>query len=113
VLIDEVHTPDSSRYFALDQYLAQLEDPANPRPEQLSKEFVREWLMSQGFSGHDGQAAPEMPDDFVREVSGRYIDLYERMLGHSFEPAAAVNEAERLDLMRQRIVDYLGSLSVA
>jgi len=113
VVIDEVHTPDSSRYFPLDQYLAQLEDPTSPRPEQLSKEFVREWLMEQGFSGQEGQAPPPMPDDFVDEVSNRYIGLYERMLGEDFEPVNAKSEAERLDMMRQNVVDYLDNLSVA
>lgn len=84
-LIDEIHTPDSSRYFYADGY---AERQANGEPQkQLSKEFVREWLMENGFQGLDGQLMPEMPDDFVDLVSKRYIELYEKISGETFIPA--------------------------
>ena len=82
-IIDEIHTPDSSRYWyahCYDQH--QREDKPQ---EQLSKEFVREWLMSKGFQGLDGQVMPVMDDDFVKVVSQRYIHLYEKMTGRKFE----------------------------
>src|SRR4029078_4116437 len=82
-IIDEIHTPDSSRYWYADQY------EANQRvglpQEQLSKEFVREWLMSKGFQGLEGQQMPMMDDEFVETVSNRYIHLYELMTGQKFE----------------------------
>lgn len=85
-IIDEVHTPDSSRYWYADRYdQNQREGKAQ---EQLSKEFVREWLMSKGFQGLDGQLMPEMDDAFVDMVSKRYIQLYETMTGKNFEPVA-------------------------
>lgn len=84
VLIDEVHTPDSSRYYYQEGYEKRLErgDPQ----EQLSKEFVREWLMDHGFQGKDGQELPDLPDDFRVTVAERYIELYERVTGKAFEP---------------------------
>jgi phosphoribosylaminoimidazole-succinocarboxamide synthase len=82
-LIDEVHTPDSSRYYYSDGYEARQ---AKGEPQrQLSKEFVREWLMENGFQGLDGQQMPEMPDEFVQQVSDRYIELYEIMTGKTFD----------------------------
>jgi len=85
LLIDEIHTPDSSRYFYLDGY---EERQAKGQPQkQLSKEFVREWLMDHGFQGKEGQVMPNMPDDFVWEVSDRYIELYELITGNKFEKA--------------------------
>ncbi|MEM7571505.1 MAG: phosphoribosylaminoimidazolesuccinocarboxamide synthase [Bacteroidota bacterium] len=85
-LIDEIHTPDSSRYF----YSAGYADrqAAGERQQQLSKEFVREWLMENGFQGLEGQTMPEMPDEFVELVSQRYIELYERVTGKQFVAAA-------------------------
>lgn len=84
-LIDEVHTPDSSRYFYAEGY---AERQANgERQQQLSKEFVREWLMAHGFQGLEGQQMPNMPDDFVQEVSHRYISLYEQVTGYPFRYA--------------------------
>ena len=77
-LIDEIHTPDSSRYYILDGY--QERQDKDEKQQQLSKEFVREWLMSHGFQGKDGQLMPMMPDSFVEVVSQRYIELYERVL---------------------------------
>ncbi len=82
MLIDEVHTPDSSRYFYADGYAER--QALGQRQRQLSKEFVREWLMARGFQGKEGQPIPDMPDDFVREVSERYIELFEQMTGRSF-----------------------------
>ncbi len=81
-LIDEIHTPDSSRYFYLDGYDERLKE-GQPQ-KQLSKEFVREWLMEQGFNGQNGQAVPDMPDEFVAQVSDRYIELYEQITGEKF-----------------------------
>lgn len=83
LLIDEIHTPDSSRYFYLDGY-AERQERGEPQ-QQLSKEFVREWLMAHGFQGKEGQRIPDMPDAFVAEVSERYIALYERITGLPFE----------------------------
>jgi phosphoribosylaminoimidazole-succinocarboxamide synthase len=82
-LIDEVHTPDSSRYFYADTYQELLEQRAPQR--QLSKEFVREWLMANGFRGKEGQAIPDMPESFVQLVSDRYIELYDRITGEPFQ----------------------------
>ena len=84
-LIDEIHTPDSSRYFYADGY--QERQDRDEAQKQLSKEFVREWLMENGFQGLDGQVMPEMPDDFVQLVSDRYIELYEKISGEQFVPA--------------------------
>lgn len=82
-LIDEAHTPDSSRYFYADTYEAiQNQDQ---KQKQLSKEFVREWLMSEGFQGKEGQSIPEMTDDIVEMISNRYIELYEKVTGEKFE----------------------------
>ena len=81
-LIDEVHTPDSSRYFYLDGFDERQNKGEAQR--QLSKEFVREWLMENGFSGQEGQAIPEMTDDIVENISARYIELYEKVMGEPF-----------------------------
>lgn len=81
-LIDEVHTPDSSRYFYADTY--EENQKAGKPQRQLSKEFVREWLMENGFQGKEGQKVPEMTDEFVNSVSERYIELYENITGEKF-----------------------------
>jgi phosphoribosylaminoimidazole-succinocarboxamide synthase len=81
-LIDEIHTPDSSRYFYADGY--EERQKSGERQTQLSKEFVREWLMLNGFQGKEGQRIPEMPEDFVKEVSERYIQLFEKITGLTF-----------------------------
>lgn len=81
-LIDEIHTPDSSRYFYADGY--QERQDAGENQKQLSKEFVREWLMGQGFMGDEGQEVPHMSDEFVNSVSERYIELYENITGEKF-----------------------------
>jgi phosphoribosylaminoimidazole-succinocarboxamide synthase len=84
-LIDEIHTPDSSRYFYADGYGER--QARGETQKQLSKEFVREWLMENGFQGLDAQVMPEMPDEFVDMVSKRYIELYEKIIGGDFSPA--------------------------
>lgn len=81
-LIDEIHTPDSSRYFYADGY--EERQKSGERQTQLSKEFVREWLMQNEFQGKEGQSIPEMPEDFVNEVSERYIQLFEKITGLTF-----------------------------
>ncbi|MDE5811553.1 MAG: phosphoribosylaminoimidazolesuccinocarboxamide synthase [Muribaculaceae bacterium] len=87
ILIDEIHTPDSSRYFYADSYQELFEKGLPQR--QLSKEFVRQWLIDHGFMGKEGQQVPEMTDEFVQSVSERYIELYEHVTGRKFVPAAA------------------------
>jgi phosphoribosylaminoimidazole-succinocarboxamide synthase len=82
-LIDEIHTPDSSRYFYLEGYQERLDN--NQPQRQLSKEFVREWLMENGFQGKDGQTQPQMTNDFVDSITDRYVELYEKVLGKSFQ----------------------------
>jgi phosphoribosylaminoimidazole-succinocarboxamide synthase len=82
MLIDEIHTPDSSRYFYAEGYEAR--QASGVQQKQLSKEFVRQWLISHGFQGKEGQVVPEMPDEFVNEVSERYIELFENITGESF-----------------------------
>lgn len=84
-LIDEINTPDSSRYFYADEYKERFEKGLPQK--QLSKEFVREWLMANGFQGQAGQQVPEMTEEYVNEVSERYIELYERITGEKFERA--------------------------
>jgi len=95
-LIDEIHTPDSSRYFYLDGY----EDRQNnDEPQkQLSKEFVREWLMENDFKGYPGQSVPDMPDEFVKSVSERYIELYENITGEKFQKADLSNIQNRIEM---------------
>jgi len=94
-LIDEIHTPDSSRYFYKDGYLQRQE---NGEPQkQLSKEFVREWLMENGFQGKDGQKIPEMNKEFVESVSNRYIELFEKVSGTKFEKPDFKNPLERIE----------------
>ncbi len=85
LLIDEIHTPDSSRYFHLEGYSERQAKGA--KQIQLSKEFVREWLIANGFQGLEGQQMPEMPDEFVAEVTERYIGLYETITGKKFQKA--------------------------
>ncbi len=94
-LIDEIHTPDSSRYFYKDGYQQRQE---NREPQkQLSKEFVREWLMENGFQGKDGQKIPEMNKEFVESVSNRYIELFEKVSGTKFEKPDFKNPLERIE----------------
>lgn len=94
ILIDEIHTPDSSRYFYADGYEERQEQGVQQK--QLSKEFVRQWLISNGFQGKEGQVVPEMPDAFVEEVSERYIELFENITGESFVKADISRIEERI-----------------
>ena len=94
LLIDEVHTPDSSRYYRAEGYPARL--AAGEPQRQLSKEFVREWLMAYGFQGLDGQTLPDLPPDFVHEVARRYVELYETVTGEAFEPDMSGVPGERV-----------------
>lgn len=91
-LIDEINTPDSSRYFYADSYQERF-DKGQPQ-RQLSKEFVREWLMANGFQGKEGQKVPDMTDEFVNEISARYIELYEKITGEKFIKAD-LNDIEK------------------
>ena len=93
-VIDEIHTPDSSRYFYLNGY-QERQDKGEPQ-KQLSKEFVRKWLMSEGFQGLDGQKMPVMNDERVQLISDRYIELYEHITGKGFEKASLENIQERI-----------------
>ena len=95
MLIDEIHTPDSSRYFILDGY-SDLQAKALPQ-KQLSKEFVRQWLIENDFQGLEGQTMPLMPDDFVDVVTDRYIELYEKITGKKFEKADTTNISARIE----------------
>jgi phosphoribosylaminoimidazole-succinocarboxamide synthase len=94
-LIDEIHTPDSSRYFYSEGYEERL--AAGKRQKQLSKEFVREWLIENGFQGEPGQAVPEMTDEFVNSVSDRYIELYEKITGEEFRKSDTSELSERIE----------------
>ncbi|MCO4813073.1 MAG: phosphoribosylaminoimidazolesuccinocarboxamide synthase [Flavobacteriales bacterium] len=94
ILIDEIHTPDSSRYFYKDGY--EERQKAGEEQKQLSKEFVRQWLIENGFQGLKGQVMPVMPDDFVQVVTDRYIELYEKITGRTFEKSDTSNITERI-----------------
>lgn len=101
-LMDEIHTPDSSRYFYSEGYEERF---ANGEPQkQLSKEFVREWLMDNGFQGKEGQQVPEMTDEIVTSISERYIELYEHITGEKFVKEDTSNIAERIE---KNVTNYL------
>ena len=106
VLIDEIHTPDSSRYFYAEGYEG-IQAKGEPQ-KQLSKEFVRQWLISNGFQGLEGQTVPEMSDDYIASVSERYIELYESITGDEFVKADVSNIHERIGV---NVSNYLNSLS--
>ena len=94
-LMDEIHTPDSSRYFYAEGYAERF---ANGEPQrQLSKEFVREWLMDNGFQGKDGQSVSEMTDEIVNSISARYIELYEHITGETFVPEESGDVLSRIE----------------
>jgi phosphoribosylaminoimidazole-succinocarboxamide synthase len=105
MLIDEINTPDSSRYFYADEYQARF-DKGLPQ-KQLSKEFVREWLMENGFQGQHGQKVPEMTDDFVIQISERYIELYEKITGEKFERADISDVRTRIEKNCIRFLETL------
>lgn len=94
-LIDEIHTPDSSRYFYIKGYEDRLKK--GEQQKQLSKEFVRQWLIERNFQGKEGQSVPEMPDDFVSEISERYIELFENITGDKFQKAEAGDILKRIE----------------
>ena len=94
-LIDEIHTPDSSRYFYKEGY-QERQDNGDPQ-KQLSKEFVREWLMDNGFQGKDGQRIPEMNEELVESISNRYIELFEKVSGTKFKKPELKNQLKRIE----------------
>jgi len=102
VLIDEIHTPDSSRYFYADGY-RERQDKNEPQ-KQLSKEFVRQWLIENQFQGKDGQILPEMSDEYIESVSERYIELYEKITGETFVKSDISNIETRIE---KNVLDYL------
>ncbi|MFD2907205.1 phosphoribosylaminoimidazolesuccinocarboxamide synthase [Flavobacterium ardleyense] len=102
VLIDEIHTPDSSRYFYSEGY--QNRQDNNEEQKQLSKEFVRRWLIENGFQGKDGQQIPDMTEAYIETVSERYIELYENILGEKFVKADISNINERIE---KNVLNYL------
>lgn len=107
ILIDEVHTPDSSRYFYADTY-AELFAAGKPQ-RQLSKEFVRQWLMDNGFMGLPGQKVPEMTPEVCRAISERYIELYEHLTGSKFVPAAEEGADKRIET---GVLDFLANVNL-
>ena len=104
ILIDEIHTPDSSRYFYLDSY-KKLQNLKSPQ-RQLSKEFVRQWLINNNFQGKKGQEIPEMDDEYINGVSERYIELYEKITGTPFVKADIFNITKRIE---RNVETYLKS----
>jgi len=102
VLIDEIHTPDSSRYFYSDGY--QQRQNRGEAQKQLSKEFVRQWLISHGFQGLEGQQLPEMSDEYITEVSERYIELYENITGETFVKAPLDDIQNRIE---RHVLDFM------
>jgi phosphoribosylaminoimidazole-succinocarboxamide synthase len=104
-LIDEIHTPDSSRYFYADGYQERF-DKGEPQ-RQLSKEFVREWLMDNGFQGRAGEQVPEMTDDIVAGISERYIELYENITGEKFHKAHAENRLAEIEENTKNLIARL------
>lgn len=105
VLIDEIHTPDSSRYFYLEGY--QERQNRGEEQKQLSKEFVRRWLIENDFQGKDGQQIPNMTDEYIESVSERYIELHENILGEKFIKADISNINERIE---KNVLEYLESI---
>jgi len=103
-LMDEIHTPDSSRYFIADGF--EERQLKGEKQKQLSKEFVREWLMANDFMGKEGQLVPQMSDEWIQTISGRYIDLYEKLIGMKFDPLLLSD-----DETRERINSSIASLA--
>jgi phosphoribosylaminoimidazole-succinocarboxamide synthase len=102
-LMDEIHTPDSSRYFYAEGF--EQRQTRGERQLQLSKEFVREWLIANNFMGKEGQTVPEMKDDWVQTISGRYIELYEKVIGEPFRPQPLTDEETY-----QRVIYAMGNI---
>lgn len=105
LLMDEIHTPDSSRYFYADGFAERQQ--RGERQQQLSKEFVREWLIANNFMGKEGQSVPDMSDEWVNTISQRYIELYEKVIGEPFQPETLTE-----DQTRDRILACLQQLAV-
>ena len=105
VLIDEIHTPDSSRYFYADGY--EDRQARGEAQKQLSKEFVRQWLIANGFQGLEGQEVPEMSDSYIESVSERYVELYENITGETFVKADITNIIDRIE---KNVLEYLRSI---
>jgi phosphoribosylaminoimidazole-succinocarboxamide synthase len=105
VLIDEIHTPDSSRYFYADGYAER--QASGEAQKQLSKEFVRQWLIENGFQGLDGQTMPVMPDEFVKEVTDRYIELAELVTGQAFDKATPEPNEEEIKAKVEEVIAKL------
>jgi len=108
MLIDEINTPDSSRYFYADEYQPRFVKGLPQK--QLSKEFVREWLMENGFQGKEGQKVPVMTDDFVNQVSERYIELYEKITGETFVRADITDVRERIEKNCMKFMETFKSI---
>jgi phosphoribosylaminoimidazole-succinocarboxamide synthase len=106
-LIDEVHTPDSSRYFYKDGY--EERQRAGEAQKQLSKEFVRQWLIENGFQGKDGQRVPEMTDEIVKSISARYKELYQQVRGETLAPVDYDSITQRIE---QNILNSIKSLNL-
>jgi phosphoribosylaminoimidazole-succinocarboxamide synthase len=104
-LIDEIHTPDSSRYFYTDGYEERQAKGENQK--QLSKEFVREWLSENGFQGLEGQKMPEISEEFIQQVSERYIELYEKIIGEKFEKADSDKVSERIEANIMKFLEVI------
>lgn len=104
-LMDEIHTPDSSRYFYKDSYDAYLSDNTAGKPKQLSKEFMREWLLEKGFSNQPGETAPALDDEVIEMISQRYIELYEKLIGEKFVPDTSENPLERIEANINKALD--------
>ncbi len=95
-VIDEIHTPDSSRYFIAKEFDAFVSGKSQKRPKHLSKEYIREWLLENNFSGLGDQTAPAIPEEIVDELSARYIELYQKLTGKVFMPRAKAHDIEKL-----------------
>ncbi len=106
-LIDEIHTPDSSRYFYANGYMERL--AKGEQQKQLSKEFVRQWLIENGFQGQDGQQVPEMTDEYVNQVAERYIELYENITGEEFQRVDTEGLTQRIE---KNVLECLAKLNV-
>lgn len=106
LLIDEIHTPDSSRYFYADAY--EENQAKGIAQKQLSKEFVRQWLISNGFQGKDGQSVPEMTDEIVESISDRYIELFEKITGEKFQKANTIEIESRIE---KAILSHLAKMT--
>lgn len=104
-LIDEIHTPDSSRYFYAEGYETRL--AKGEAQKQLSKEFVRQWLIENGFQGQEGQEVPAMDEAFIKQVSERYIELYEKIVGEEFKKEASDNIVSRIE---QNVTTFINTL---